>query len=150
MKITSFTEQSPIFSIYSSYHALGEFYSRNLRALNVNFVQALIVLTLYFEGKSRITPKALVTHLGISKSSISQALSVLEDLGWVKRTMDEADARSLFILLTPEGKRHASGLIKVFDGLEREFEKRLGKLKVKALCEALREMTSTLKEAGQR
>jgi DNA-binding MarR family transcriptional regulator len=147
MKINSYTQQSPIFLAYNFHNSIQSFYARSLKEHDVNFVQALILLTLYFEGKSKITPMSLVKNLSISKSSISQALSSLEQAGWLKRKMDEEDARSLSLVLTADGKKHANKLIPIFHGIERAIEGKLGKEKIKELCGSLNVISSILLES---
>jgi DNA-binding MarR family transcriptional regulator len=144
MKIKSFTQQSPLFTVYSCHNAIQAFYAKSLKSYNVNFVQAMILLTIYFEGNSKITPSLLVNNLGISKSSVSQALSILEEDGWLKRKIDQNDARSLSLILTNEGHSRASDLISVFHGIEKTFEKKLGKSQIKNLCDSLNEIGEIL------
>lgn len=144
MKISSFTQQSPLFLIYSCNISIQNLYFKGLKKHNVNFIQALIAITLYFEGKNRINPKSFIKDLGVSKSSISQAVSGLEELGWLQRKVDDNDARSIVLTLTPTGKSSASQLISIFHGIERQFEKKLGKYKMKELEVSLLELKNAL------
>ena len=144
MKISSFTQQSPLFLIYSCNISIQDLYSEGLKKHQVNFIQALIAITLYFEGKNKINPKSFIKDLGVSKSSISQAISGLEGLGWLQRKVDDNDARSIVLTLTPTGKSSASQLISVFHSIEKKFEKRLGKTKMKELELSLLAMKNSL------
>lgn len=115
-------------------------FSAELRKYGVNFIQSLVLLTIYFEGKNKVTPMSIVRELGLSKSSVSQSLSELEGRGKIKRRMDEKDARSLCLVLTAEGKSDASKIIGIYENLEKKLEK-IGKAK-------LEDFTNTLKNFG--
>lgn len=143
MKISSYTEQSPIFQMYRLNNIVQMYFARHLKKFNVNFIQSLVLLTIYFEGKSKLTPMSLVRGLGLSKSSVSQALSELEDRGWIKRKMDEEDARSISLIITPDGKSHATKIIAVFDDMEKRIDK-MGKGKSGQLTDSLRMLTVEL------
>ncbi len=112
-------------------------FSSELKKYEINFIQSLILLTIYFEGKTKVTPMSIVRELGLSKSSVSQGLSELEGRGKIKRRMDETDARSLCLVLTADGKSDATKIIGIFENLEKKLEK-IGKAKLEVL-------TSTLK-----
>jgi DNA-binding MarR family transcriptional regulator len=146
MKISSYTEKSPIFQMYRLHNVVQAYFSECLKSYKINFIQSLILLTIYFEGKNKITPMSLVRELGLSKSSVSQALSQLESRGWIKRRMDKEDARSLSLVLTAEGKVHATKIIAIFDGLEKKFEK-LGKSRSDQLTESLKTVSSIIPTA---
>jgi DNA-binding MarR family transcriptional regulator len=70
-----------------------------LKNYDVNFIQSLTHLTIYFEGKNKVTPISIVRELGFSKSSVSESLSELESRGKILRRKDEKDARSLILVL---------------------------------------------------
>ncbi len=140
MKISSYTERSTIFQMYRLNNTVQATFSAELRKYGVNFIQSLVLLTIYFEGKNKVTPMSIVRELGLSKSSVSQSLSELEGRGKIKRRMDEKDARSLCLVLTAEGKSDASKIIGIYENLEKKLEK-IGKAK-------LEDFTNTLKNFG--
>ena len=49
------------------------------------------------------TQNQLAQHLGISKSTLSEALTWLESCGYVKRTASGKDQRAIEVMLTEEG-----------------------------------------------
>lgn len=57
---------------------------------------------------------------------MSHILSALEYHGYVKRVVNENDARGFKIELKPDGRKKALAMIKFFDRLQNQFEKKLG------------------------
>lgn len=137
MKISAYTAKSLNFQIYQLNNAVQASFLISLRPFKINFIQSLALLTIYFEGKNKVTPMALVRELGISKSSVSQTLSELERKGKIKRRMDDQDARSLYAVLTAEGKSDAAKIIGVFETLEKKLE-RMGNGKIDTLNNLLK------------
>lgn len=68
---------------------------------------------------------------------MSHCLSHLEYQGWIKRQVKSTDARSFQIVLKPEGKKKALGLIKYFDAVQNNLEKNFTASSVKKLCDSL-------------
>ena len=50
------------------------------------------------------TPSALAAYLGITKGTVSQTLIALEAKGYIERTRDGADRRSVSLTLTEHGR----------------------------------------------
>lgn len=123
MKISSYTEKSSIFQMYRLNNTVQANFVAELKNYDVNFLQSLVLLTVYFEGKNRVTPMSIVRELGLSKSSVSQCLSELESRGKIKRRMDEKDARSLYLVLTAEGRSDSTKIIGIYENLEKKMEK---------------------------
>lgn len=63
----------------------------------------------YLAGCNRYsdTTQALSDYLGQTKSSISQSLSNLEDLGFIRRSQDKSDKRMFHLHLTRKGEKIA-------------------------------------------
>lgn len=137
MKISSYTEKSSIFQMYRLNNTVQANFATELKKYEINFIQSLILLTIYFEGKNKVTPMSIVRELGLSKSSVSQSLSELEGRGKIKRRMDEKDARSLCLVLTTDGKSDASKIIGIYENLEKKLEK-MGKGKLDIFTNTLK------------
>ena len=90
-----------------------------------------------------MTPSTLAEIFRTTRGNISHCLSHLEKKGFISRLLDRSDARKYRLLLTPEGKKLALKLMKMIDGFEDLFEKRIGKQKVTSLIEVLRELSET-------
>lgn len=126
MKIKKYLEQSPLFALNLAYEALITDFNRLLREEEVNLTQGLLLTALFFENKTDIRPSDLAVALRTSRANISHNISYLESKKWVRRQVDEKDARSFQLELRPEGRKKALVLIKAFDKAQDRFEKELG------------------------
>lgn len=70
-------------------------------------------------------PAELATTLSMPKATVTVYLKRLEAAGFVRREIDPADLRRHRLLLTPAGRRVATGGLALLSG---EFDKRLGRL----------------------
>jgi len=71
--------------------------------------QICLMLTVY-ETEGPHTVRGLAKALGVSKPVITRALNTLSRYGYVKRTPDEKDRRSIFIARTVKGSVYLSEL----------------------------------------
>jgi len=89
---------------------------------------------------SRLTD--LAHRANMTKQSVGEATSDLEQRGYVERVPDPNDGRAKIIRLTERGREaHAIGS-RLIDDLEREWAERYGEERVAALREALEEITA--------
>lgn len=65
---------------------------------------------------------ALARAAGVDKSTTAYILDNLQARGWIKRTVDEDDRRTLLISLTPAGQALLPRVRRDFTGLQRELE----------------------------
>jgi MarR family transcriptional regulator, temperature-dependent positive regulator of motility len=72
-------------------------------------------------------PAELAATLSMPKATVTVYLKRLEAAGFVRREIDPADLRRHRLLLTPAGRRAATGGLAL---LSDEFNKRLGRLTV--------------------
>lgn len=135
MRIEAFLEQSPMFCITLAARRFDVLTTRLLRADNLNFLEALILSTLFFESHGAVKPSHLAQTLGTTRGNVSHCVSSLEAKGLVQRRIDPADARAYQLALKPQGKKTAIRVIGALDKLQREFENGAGK---EALQSALR------------
>lgn len=126
MKIENYLKQSPIFILNSAYEAIVPKLNKQLKSDNLNLLQGLVLTALFFEERSDIYPSQLAITFKTSRGNMSHILSALEYQGYIKRIVNEKDARSFKIELKAEGKKKALGLIKFFDRIQNIFEKHLG------------------------
>ncbi|MEE2745100.1 MAG: MarR family transcriptional regulator, partial [Bdellovibrionota bacterium] len=100
MEIDQYLRQSPIYLFNEIHQILFRDIKLILKEKGVNFLQALIVITLFLERRKRkdlrkkISPGDIFKSLKVSKGAMSQNLSFLEEKGLLKRMLDEEDARS--------------------------------------------------------
>ncbi len=126
MKIKKYLQQSPVFALNSAYEAVIPALNKQLRKEKLNLLQGLVLTALFFEDNSDVNPSQLADIFQTSRGNMSHILSALEYLGFVKRVVNEKDARGFKIELKPDGRKKALTLIKFFDRLQNQFEKQLG------------------------
>ena len=127
MKIKKYLEQSPVFAINAVYESMIPKINRQLKAHDdLNLLQGLVLTALFFEEGKEIKPSQLAELFQTSRGNMSHILSHLEYKGWVKRHLNQRDARQFHIELKAEGRKKALSLIKFYDRIQNIFEKELG------------------------
>jgi DNA-binding MarR family transcriptional regulator len=89
---------------------------------------------------SRLTD--LAHRANMTKQSVGEATSDLEQRGYVERVPDPNDGRAKIIRLTERGREAQAIARRLIDDLEREWAERYGEERVAALREALEEITA--------
>jgi len=77
----------------------------------------------------------------ITKQSVGEIVTNLEELGYVERIPDPADKRAKLVRLTPLGREVQAAARTTFAEIEAEWGERIGKKKVAALRAALEELS---------
>lgn len=126
MKIKKYLQQSPVFAINAAYEAVIPKVNKQLKADQLNLLQGLVLTALFFEDSSDVNPSKLAEIFQTSRGNMSHILSELEYRGYIKRVVNEKDARGFKIELKSEGRKKALTLIKFYDRLQEMFEKNLG------------------------
>jgi DNA-binding MarR family transcriptional regulator len=126
MKIAKYLQQSPVFAINAAYEAQIPRINRQLKEDGLNLLQGLVLTALFFEEKNDVGPSQLAEVFRTSRGNMSHILSHLESCGYLRRALHEGDARRFRIELKSEGRRKALGLIRFYDRLQNQFEKKLG------------------------
>jgi DNA-binding MarR family transcriptional regulator len=126
MKIKKYLEQSPIFAINTAYEQIIPKINKQLKSEQLNLLQGLVLTALLFEESDAVNPSRLATVFQTSRGNISHILSELEYRGYLKRVVNENDARGFKIELKSEGRKKAVSLIKFFDRIQDMFEKSMG------------------------
>ncbi|MEK6397756.1 MAG: MarR family transcriptional regulator, partial [Terriglobus sp.] len=117
--------------------------TRLLEADNLNFLEALILATLFFESPVQVKPSQLAEVFGTTRGNVSHCISSLEARGFVQRRIDPHDARAYQLALKAPGKRTAIRVIGALDTVQREFEDEVGK-------EALESALAVIRLLGDR
>lgn len=73
-----------------------------------------------------ITPKGLEAETGIPKTTLRGRVQGLQRAGLVRRLPNEADRRSYFLEVTPEGRKFLEAMEAVVEAAERVIEGELG------------------------
>jgi DNA-binding MarR family transcriptional regulator len=140
MKIKQYIQRSLLLAIGTSYDTVWKELNTRLRKEECNLLQAIILISIFFEPSETVTPSTLAEIFRTTRGNISHCLSHLEKKGFIKRQLDSSDARKYRLTLTPEGKKLALKLMKMIDAFEDTFEKRIGKQNVHKLIETLHEL----------
>jgi DNA-binding MarR family transcriptional regulator len=135
MRIESFLKESPMFCVTLAARRFDILTTRLLQADSLNFLEALILSTLFFESPGVVKPSELAATFGTTRSNVSHCISSLEAKGLVQRWIDPEDARAYHLALKAQGKKVAIRVIGALDKLQRGFENEVGK---DALQSALR------------
>ena len=77
----------------------------------------------------------------ITKQSVGEIVSNLEELGYVERIPDPEDKRAKLVRLTPRGQEAQAAARAIFADIEAEWGERIGKKKVANLRAALEELS---------
>jgi DNA-binding MarR family transcriptional regulator len=77
----------------------------------------------------------------ITKQSVGEIVSNLEELGYVERIPDPEDKRAKLVRLTPHGQQVQDAARAIFADIEAEWGERIGKKKVADLRAALEELS---------
>jgi DNA-binding MarR family transcriptional regulator len=135
MRIETFLKESPMFCIALTARRFDAMTTRLLEADDLNFLEALILATLFFESPTAVKPSHLAETFGTTRGNVSHCISSLEAKNLVQRKIDPEDARAYHLTLKPQGRRTAVRVIGALDKVQRAFEHKVGK---DALQSALR------------
>ena len=92
------------------------------------------------EGGTRLTE--LAERANMTKQSVGEFASDLEQLGYLERVPDPDDGRAKIIRLTDQGRRAYWIGRQLIDELEREWAERYGQERIAALREGLEVVTA--------
>ena len=135
MRIETFLKESPLFCIALTARRFDALTTRLLESDDLNFLEALILATLFFESPTAVKPSHLAETFGTTRGNVSHCISSLEAKNLVQRKIDPEDARAYHLTLKPQGRKTAVRVIGALDKLQRAFEHKVGK---DALQSALR------------
>ena len=103
----------------------------------------------FTDNQNGIKVTALSELLCVSKSALSQILSILEDKGLIERTMTKSDRRVVYVSLTELGREK---LKKSFENInrvvDRIFEK-MGDEDTELLIRLMNKVSSIIREIGE-
>ena len=81
---------------------------------------------LQFPGPDGVRPSVLAERAGMSKQAMNQLLQSLEQLGYLRRVADKADARAKIVRLTERGHAVWDMEFRVLEQIEQEWRQTLG------------------------
>lgn len=91
-------------------------------------------------GRGGATVSEVGRRLGVSKQAAAKTVAGLEELGYVERRADPADARAYRVVLTHRGRDALAASARIFDQLRRRWVRRLGRDRVAAIEDDLERM----------
>jgi len=143
MRIESFLKESPMFCISLAARRFDALTIRLLEADDLNFLEALILATLFFEAPSAVRPSQLAETFGSTRGNVSHCISSLEAKGLVQRKIDPQDARAYHLTLKSQGKKTAVRVIGALDKVQREFENKVGKQALQSSLSVIRSLAGS-------
>ena len=137
------TEQLPLIRLLDgAFEAFNEEFAQRLEAAGLTDIRpghGCVFGTIDPEG-SRLTDLALRANM--TKQSVGEAASDLEQLGYVERVPDPEDGRAKIIQLTKRGHDARAIGRRLIDEIEREWAERYGDERIAALRDALEAITA--------
>jgi DNA-binding MarR family transcriptional regulator len=127
MKIETFLEQSPLFTVNWATRKFESHVTRLLADKNLNFLEALILVSILFEEPKRVSP-----------SQLAMVVSSLEASGLLARRIDPDDARGYQLFLKPQGRKTAMQVIRTFDRMQTTFEQTVGAAQLQTAIDVIR------------
>ena len=143
MRIESFLQESPMFCIALTARRFDALTTRMLKADDLNFLEALILATLFFESPAPVKPSQLAETFETTRGNVSHCISSLEARGFVLRKIDPDDARAYHLALRPQGRKVAIRVIGTLDKVQREFEDTVGKELLQSTLRVIRSLSGS-------
>lgn len=95
------------------------------------------VATGYEEEGCCLNVAEIQQTLSISKSGVSQTLSVLERKGYIVRQIDKQDRRRIAVVATPQGRQELQQAIGAYDRMLEQLAEEYGEADMRALTALL-------------
>lgn len=95
-------DQQLCFALYTASRAMTACYRPLLDALGLTYPQFLVLLVLWERGDSSVT--GIGSALQLETGTLSPLLKRLEATGYITRTRQRGDERSVAVRLTPAGR----------------------------------------------
>jgi DNA-binding MarR family transcriptional regulator len=146
MRIDAFLHESPMFAVNRAARRFESLASQALAGDSLNFLEGMVLAAMYFETPRPVMPSQLAETFGTTRGNVSHCVSSLEAMGLIQRKIDPEDARAYQLTLKPQGKKCAVRVIGVFDKLQKEFEREVGKTAFGEMLKNLRKLEALCAE----
>jgi DNA-binding MarR family transcriptional regulator len=110
------------FLIYRAGLAVARGYERVLKPMNVMPVEVGVLSSLSYEGPNHV--RGLARQLGVGRQTIVNVTKVLENRGWLARSLSEKDARLAIFSVSQAGKAKLAAI----ETLVHQFDTELAKI----------------------
>ena len=142
----SVLDQQLCFALYAASRAMTSCYRPMLDALGLTYPQFLVLLVLWERGDSSVT--GIGSALQLETGTLSPLLKRLEAAGFITRTRQTGDERSVVIGLTPAGQALEERAAAVQEEVERRH--RLERGRGRRAARDLHGLTEHLRAAASR
>ena len=146
MRIDAFLHESPMFAVNQAARRFESLAAKALAGDNLNFLEGMVLAAMFFEAPRPVMPSQLAETFGTTRGNVSHCVSSLEAMGLIQRKIDPEDARAYQLTLKPQGKKCAVRVIGVFDKLQKEFEREVGKTALGEMLRNLRKLEALCEE----
>ena len=116
-------------------HLVGSYLDSTAEKLNLTQGEAHVLAQLDRRGPLAIA--ALHDAFGHKRSTLTNILDRLENRKLLRRELNRDDRRSFIVSLTPQGRRTATQVTEVLDGLERQLAGRLKKAEIEGMANVI-------------
>jgi len=140
MRIDAFLHESPMFAVNRAARRCESLAAQALAADSLNFLEGMVLAAMFFEAPRPVMPSQLAETFGTTRGNVSHCVSSLEAKGLLQRKIDPEDARAYQLTLKPQGKKCAVRVIGIFDKLQKEFEREVGKTALDETLKNLRKL----------
>ncbi len=124
-KLEKFIKESATISMISNGMRLQKKLNQGLLEFNINHNQALILLAIFFEPEKCIRSNVLAAVIPSTKGNISHCTSFLEKSRLIDRKNVSGDLRGFEFHLTSKGLKLCPLLVRFFDQIETETDRKL-------------------------
>ena len=141
---TTGLDEQLCFALYTASRAMTSCYRPMLDALGITYPQFLVLLVLWERGDCSVT--GIGNALQLETGTLSPLLKRLEAGGFITRTRQTGDERSVVVGLTPAGR----ALEEQAAEIQRAAQAATGltDVEIVALRDSLRGLTASLRNAG--
>ncbi len=146
MRIDAFLHESPMFAVNRAARRFESLAAQALAGDSLNFLEGLVLAAMFFEAPQPVMPSQLAETFGTTRGNVSHCVSSLEAMGLLQRKIDPEDARAYQLTLKPQGKKCAVRVIGIFDKLQKEFEREVGKTALGETLKNLRKLEALCME----
>lgn len=146
MRIDAFLHESPMFAVNRAARRFESLAAQALAGDSLNFLEGLVLAAMFFEAPQPVMPSQLAETFGTTRGNVSHCVSSLEAMGLLQRKIDPEDARAYQLTLKPQGKKCAVRVIGIFDKLQKEFEREVGKTALGETLKNLRKLEALCTE----
>lgn len=129
-------------------HAIKKRAERELQGdlMKISMANGYIMSFLAENRERDIFQKDFEDVLGITRSTASKILSLMEEKGLIERTTVRGDARLKKIVLTPVGDQMLRNMSEAKKNMEKQLRKGFSQEEITRLCDYLNRMRDNMKE----